>query len=66
MTIPPTPGGPLPNWLTWSIIGALACLFVVNVGLDYHSTTYDGQGESIVIAGLLGAALGFDKIRRDR
>lgn len=60
------PGGNLPNWLTWSIVGALAALFIVNVGLDYNSATYDGQGESIIIAGLLGAALGLDKIRRDR
>lgn len=58
--------GPLPNWLTWSIVGALAVLFIINVGLDYHSGDYDGQGESIIIAGLLGGVLGLDQWKRDK
>lgn len=65
-TPPPQRNNNIPPWLTAAIIAAVATMLLINVFLDYHSAVYDGQGESVILAGFLGAALGLETVRRGK
>ncbi len=58
------PGSNLPGWLRGTIIAAFAVFLGGNILADIFVTGYEGQAESLILAGLLGSALAVDKISR--
>lgn len=58
--------GHLPRWLTISIVGAFAAFTIVHIIIDITVATYDGATTSLMLGGIVGAALAGDRINANR
>lgn len=58
--------GHLPRWLTVSIVGGFAAFTVVHIIIDIAVDTYDGGTTSLMLGGIVGAALAGDRINANR
>lgn len=57
-------GSPLSPTITAIIVLVIAFLLVVNVLADIWMMDYEGTGTSLMLGGLIGGALGLDRIAR--
>lgn len=60
------PGSDLPRWLRASIVALLALTLVGNIVADIFVLGYDGQFVSMMLGGLVGTAIGVEKLIRRR
>lgn len=58
--------GHLPRWLTASVVGGFAIFTVVHIIIDIAVATYDGATTSLMLGGIVGAALAGDRINASR
>lgn len=63
---PPPPETHLPRWLTISIVGGFAAATLVHIAIDIVVATYDGGTTSLMLGGIVGAALAGDRINATR
>lgn len=58
--------GHLPRWLTISIVAGFAVFTVVHIIVDIAVESYDGGTTSLMLGGIVGAALAGDRINASR
>lgn len=58
--------GHLPRWLTVSIVAAFAAFTIIHIVVDIAVATYDGGTTSLMLGGIVGAALAGDRINANR
>lgn len=58
--------GHLPRWLTVSVVGGFAAFTVVHIIIDIAVESYDGGTTSLMLGGIVGAALAGDRINASR
>lgn len=58
------PSGNLPTWLTAGIVALFAVALLVHIAADFASEEYDGGSTSLMLGGIVGAALAGDRLVR--
>lgn len=63
---PLAPPPHLPRWLTVGIVAAFAAATLAHIAVDIYIATYDGGTTSLMLGGIVGAALAGDRINANR
>lgn len=58
------PSGNLPPWLTTGIVALFAAATIIHIAADYANGDYDGGSTSLMLGGIVGAALAGDRLVR--
>ncbi len=54
----------LPPWLRTSIVGSFAAGLLAHIAYDASNTSYEGASTSLMLGGIVGAALSLDEYLR--